>query len=79
VIEDSEPLAINLSIDKSLSAGATSTIDIEIDFDHAISAVDFSMLNKSDGKLQLDESDSQIVELRKKLVEAFKTPNIAPH
>ena len=79
VIEDSEPLAINLSIDKSLSAGATSTIDIEIDFDHAISAVDFSQLNKSDGKLQLDESDSQIVELRKKLVEAFKTPNIAPH
>lgn len=79
VIEDSEPLPINLSIDKSLSAGARSTIDIEIDFDHAISAVDFSMLNKSDGKLQLDEGDPQIVELRKKLGEAFKTPNIAPH
>jgi hypothetical protein len=78
VIEDANPLPINLSIDKSLSAGSTATIDIEIDFAHALSAVDFTTLNKSDGKLQLDESDAGIVELRKKLVESFKTPNIAP-
>jgi hypothetical protein len=78
VIEDSNPLPINLSIDKSLSAGSTATIDIEIDFAHALSAVDSSSMNKSDGKLQLDEGDAGIVELRKKIVESFKTPNIAP-
>jgi hypothetical protein len=78
VIEDSNPLPINLSIDKSVSAGATATIDIEIDLAHVLSTVDFSMMNKSDGKLQLDEDDNGIVELRKKLVESFKTPNIAP-
>ncbi|HUS33417.1 MAG TPA: hypothetical protein VMZ53_33170 [Kofleriaceae bacterium] len=78
VIEDADPLAINLSIDKSLSAGSKATIDIEIDFAHALSAVDFSAMNKSDGKLQLDESDAGITELRKKLLESFKTPNIAP-
>ena len=78
VIEDSNPLPINLSIDKSLSAGSTATIDIQIDFENALSSVDFSTLNKSDGKLQLDQSDPGIVELRKKLVESFKTPNISP-
>lgn len=78
VIEDANPLPINLSIDKSLSAGSTATIDIEIDFAHAISSVDFTTLNKSDGALQLDEGDVDIVEFRKKLVESFKTPNISP-
>jgi hypothetical protein len=78
-IEDSDPLAISLSIDKSLSPGAKSTIDIQIDFAHAISAVDFSSLDFNDGELQLDEGDPEIVEFRKKLVESFKTPNITPH
>ena len=78
VIEDTSPLPINLSIEKSLSAGATATIDIEIDFAHLISAVDFSTLDESDGALRLDEGDPGIVELRKKLVESFKTPNISP-
>jgi hypothetical protein len=78
-IEDSEPLAVVLSIDKSLSPGARSTIDIQIDFAHAVSAVDFKNLDTSDGVLQLDEGDVEIVEFRKKLVESFKTPNISPH
>ena len=78
VIEDTSPLAINLSIDKSVSAGSSSTIGIEVDFAHILSAVDWATLEKSDGALQLDEGDAGIVELRKKLVESFKTPNISP-
>ena len=78
-ISDNNPLAVMLAIDKSVSPGTTSTIDIEIDFEHAISVVDFSSLNKSDGELQLSEGDPGIVEFRKKLIESFKTPNIAPH
>jgi hypothetical protein len=76
VIEDSNPLPITLAIEKSVSPGATATIRIDIDFAHALEAVHWDQLPKSDGKLELESGNPDMAEFRKKLGEAFSTPNI---
>ena len=82
VIEDDNPLPVTVSLEKSVSPGATSTIRIDIDFAHALDAVKWDQLPKSDGKLQLENGNPDLTDFRKKLVEAFSTPaiNVAkPH
>ena len=76
VIEDDNPLPVTVSLEKLVSPGATSTIEIDIDFAHALDVVKWDQLPKSDGKLQLETGNPDLVEFRKKLIEAFTTTAI---
>ena len=76
VIEDDNPLGVTVSLEKLVSPGATSTISIDIDFQHALDVVKWDQLPKSDGKLELETFNPDLAEFRKKLIEAFTTTAI---
>lgn len=76
VIEDDNPLGVTVSLEKLVSPGATSTIRIDIDFQHALDAVNWDQLPKSDGKLQLETGNPDLLQFRKNLIESFTTPAI---
>ncbi|NVB82891.1 MAG: hypothetical protein HOV81_31225 [Kofleriaceae bacterium] len=71
-IEDKLPMPIALSIDKMLMPNKTATVELEIDFVHALSGVDFETMDVDNGRLELNETDPEIIGFRKKLVESFK-------
>lgn len=71
-IEDKIPLPLALQIDEMLLPGKSVKIELEIDFVHALSAVDFESLEFNNGHLELHETDLAIIAFRKKLVESFK-------
>lgn len=71
-IEDKLPMPIALSIDEMLMPNKTATVQLEIDFVHALSGVNFEMMDVDDGRLELNELDPEIVAFRRKLVESFR-------
>lgn len=71
-IQDKLPMPIALQIDEMLMPGTTATVELEIDFVHALESIDYEALDTDNGHLELDESDPQIVAFRKKLIESFK-------
>ena len=76
LIEDDNPLPVTVSLEKLVSPGATSTISIDIDFGHALEAVSWDQLPKSNGMLELQTGNPDLVDFRKKLIEAFTTTAI---
>ncbi|HEY5951922.1 MAG TPA: hypothetical protein VIV40_40780 [Kofleriaceae bacterium] len=72
VIEDSNPLTFNVGIDEMVSPGETAVIPLRINFTHALDSVDFSSLNISDNRLELDNGDAQMSAFRAKLIESFE-------
>ncbi len=77
-IEDKLPMPIVLPIDEMLMPGKTATVELEIDFVHALSSVNFDQLDVDDGHLELDETDLAIIGFRKKLAESFKSAKAGP-
>lgn len=71
-IQDKLPMPIALSIDEMLMPGTTATVELRIDFVHALESIDYDALDTDDGHLELDESDPQIVVFRNKLKESFR-------
>ena len=72
--EDADPLAINLGIDRMLRPDGATIIEIDIDFAHALTAINWDTVSPGDGgRLEVDAGDTVITEFRKKLVESFST------
>ena len=59
----------------TLMPGKSASVDLQIDFGHALSAVDFDSLDFENGHLELNEGDFEIISFRKKLIESFKPLN----
>ena len=71
-IHDRNPLNVSLNISDMLQPGKSLTVKLELDLAAALQSVDYSMLQKDDGKLDLDTSDPQMPAFRTKLVQSFK-------
>jgi hypothetical protein len=71
-IEDSNPLTFNVAIDEMVSPGETATIPLRINFIHALDSLDFATLDRSDGRLELEDGDPQMSMFRLKLIESFE-------
>lgn len=76
-IEDSDPLAFNVAIDEMLSPGESATIRLRVNFTHALESIDWTMLDSSDGRLELDSSDTQMATFRTNLIESFEIVGIS--
>jgi hypothetical protein len=73
-IEDEGALAVTLSIDKMKSPSAPVALRVEMDFVHLIDSLDFSKLVNDGG--HLEPTPTNMVEVRKKLVESFRATAI---
>ena len=71
-IEDTGALNFNVGIDEMVSPGETATIPLRINFAHALDSVDWATLDVSDGRLELDQDDTQMPTFRSKLIESFE-------
>lgn len=76
-IEDSDPLAFNVAIDEMLSPGESATIRLRVNFTHALESIDWTMLDSSDGRLELDSSDTQMATFRTNLIQSFEIIDIS--
>ena len=74
-IEDKNPLGLTVQIDETLIPGDQAIVRLRINFKHAIDAIDFELLDIDEGRLELDESDTQMPGFRQKLVESFEIIN----
>lgn len=74
-IEDNNPLAFNVGVDEMLNAGESATIQLRINFKHALDAVDWDTVESDDGRLQLEDGDAQMGTFRTKLIESFEIVN----
>jgi hypothetical protein len=71
-IQDANPLPFNVAIDEMVTPGEVATINLRINFTHALDSVNWSSISPSDGRLEIDESDSMITVFRQKLIESFE-------
>lgn len=71
-IEDAVPLPFNVGIDEMVSPGETATIDLRINFMHALDGIDWENLEIDGDRLELETGDSQMTSFRSKLVESFE-------
>jgi hypothetical protein len=71
-IEDTAPLELTVAIDKTLTPPGVATVLLRINFQHALDVVDFATLDVDDGKLELENGDSQMAAFRAALVESFE-------
>lgn len=71
-IEDADALTFNVAIDEMVSPGETAEIPLRINFMHALDAVNWSDVDVSDGRLELDQAGSQMPAFRAKLIESFE-------
>jgi hypothetical protein len=71
-IQDSQPLTFNVGISEMVSPGETAVVRLRINFAHALDIVDFATLDTSDGRLELDNGDSQMSQFRATLIESFE-------
>ncbi len=71
-IRDDRPLTFNVDIDEMVSPGESAVIALRINFMHAIASLDFENLDTDNGRLELEDGDSQMPMFRSKLVESFE-------
>jgi hypothetical protein len=71
-IDGDNALAVTVLIDKTLTPPATATVTLKINFGVALGALDFSTLDIDNGRIELDDSDSEMSVFRQKLVESFE-------
>jgi hypothetical protein len=74
-VEADTPLAFNIGIDEMVSPGMTETIQLRINFTHALDSVDWANVDTSDNRKEIDDSDPQMAMFRLKLVESFEIVN----
>lgn len=74
-VEDDAPLAFNVSINTTASPGKTAKVELRINFVHALDSVNWSTVPESDGKLELEGTNSQMLTFRTKLIESFEVIN----
>ncbi len=66
-VEDHDALSLSLDIDRTLAPGGTATIGLLVNFEDALSGVDYTMLPFDDGALQLETGSPQMTTFRTKL------------
>jgi hypothetical protein len=71
-IDGDNPLAVTVAIDKTLTPPATATVKLRVDLAAALGALDFSALDIDSGKIELDDSDSEMTAFRQALVGSFE-------
>jgi len=74
-IDGDNPLEATIQIEEMLTPPATATVRLRIDFKNALESLDFKTLTIDGGRIELDDSDPEMVEFRKKLVESFVVTN----
>lgn len=77
-ITDDSPFPLTLPIAMRLTPPAKGTLAVSIDFDHALSTIDFAAVDNNGGRLELDNSDPQITAFRAKLMEAVTVIDGSP-
>ena len=70
-IRDTADLALSLELSVMLAAGESATIPVRIELDKIVQVVNFSQVSKQDGRYLLDESSSQISNVRSAVRAAF--------
>jgi hypothetical protein len=71
-IQDTNAVNFNVGIDEMVSPGEIATIPLRINFTHALDSVDWATLDLSDGRLELEQGDTQMPTFRAKLIESFE-------
>jgi hypothetical protein len=71
-ISSDNPLAITVQIDRTLMPPDIATVQLRIDFTHALSVIDFKDLDSSDGEWSLEDGDDQMAAFRQALGESFE-------
>lgn len=74
-IEDDAPLAFNVGISTMANPGKTATVELRINFIHALDAVDWANMPVNEGRLELEGASSAMTQFRAKLVESFEVVN----
>jgi len=76
-IEDANPLTFNVAIDRMVSPGQVAIVHLRINLQHALDALEWSTLDRSDGRIELEEGDSQMSVFRSKLIESFEIVDVS--
>jgi hypothetical protein len=71
-IEDANPLTFNVVIDEMVTPGEIATVPLRINFTHALDTINWSQVDISDGRYELEDGDSQMPAFRLKLIESFE-------
>jgi hypothetical protein len=71
-IDSDNPLAVTVGIDKTLMPPEAATVELRLNFAHALDSLDFSALDIDGGRIELGDGDAQMPTFRTKLVESFE-------
>jgi hypothetical protein len=71
-IADRGRLKTSFELSKTLEAGGSTTIPIQIQLAEALRGIDFARLHERDGRLELTTGDPQLTEFRDLLDDAFR-------
>jgi hypothetical protein len=74
-VKDDRPLQFNVTIDEMVRPGEMATIPLRINFSAALESVDWDMITPDDGKLKLEDGDTQMSAFRTKLTQSFEVVN----
>jgi hypothetical protein len=79
-IHDRNDVPVSLDVTGTLGAGSGLSYSINVDFQHALDAVQFDQLDTDDnGVLDLDTFDSQMPAFEHALIEAITSPSTGDH
>jgi hypothetical protein len=70
-ITDLSPFSITLDMDTNLVPPAAASVQLRVDFKHALESIDYATLENDGGKLELETFSAQMPAFRQKLTESF--------
>lgn len=70
-VNDRNAVNVSVIIDQMLLPGKSETIQLELQLQPALNAVDWSVINHDDGKVELDTTDPQMPAFRAALIQGF--------
>jgi hypothetical protein len=73
-IRDSAPLSTSFNCNQTLLAAGSATIDIDVDMENVVGAIDFKNVDDDDGTLELHDG-VELAGLRGRLLKAFTLDN----
>jgi hypothetical protein len=74
-IRDDRVLSFSIPINERVSPGEMTTIRLGINFWAAIESVNWTSISPQDGKVELEDGDSQMPAFRAALIQSFKAAN----
>jgi hypothetical protein len=74
-VDIDEPLAVTVQINEMLAPPDVTTIKLRVDFKTALTSVDWSQVNKSSGKREIEDDDPQMAMVRQTLIAGFQIVN----